>query len=554
MKKILLILLSGSLLISSCKKYLDINSDPDTPQQPDPTSVMLAMYPAAADAVQFDGMWLGGYTQMFHARSVGTTIDALNDFDKHGYNSFTADRAARYWRQAYYGLGKNLEYCISEGTRKKQWTVVGAAQALKVYIFLSTTNMHGEIIWSQAFNEDSIFFRYDNQDAVYRGLDSLSRVAIVNLSRGTEVDPASQPLSRGDYVYNGDPAKWTKFTYGLMARIYNALTSKAEYISQYADSVIKFTGLSMSSGADDFLIPHDASRNADANIFGTFRDNLSLVRQSDYIVRLLDGRVFTGANTIFANRDPRISHMLSASADTTNGNGGYRGAIAGSGDINNANVNTRIRVPVLWGDSLNANPGAANFAARPGKYLFQNKAVCPLMTYSEIQFMQAEAYLRKNNSASAYTAYRNGINGHFDFINRGAYPRSNVILYNTVSITAPQRATYLASGNVKQAAAALTLGDILQQKFIALWGWGFVETWVDQRKVHYTDTDPATPGIQIYSGMVVPTGSNLFVDNGGLFVQRVRPRYNSEYVWNIYRPAITNLSTFHVIPCWFSQP
>ena len=553
MKKILLILITGSLLISSCKKYLDINSDPDTPQNPDPTSVMLAMYPAAADAVQFDGMWLGAYSQMFHARSSTTALtDALTDFDRHGYNSFTADRAARYWRQAYYGLGKNLEYCISEGTRKTQWTVVGAAQALKVYMFLSTTNVHGEIIWNDAFKEDSIFFRYDNQDAVYRGLDSLSRVAIYNLSRGSEVNPATQPLSRGDYIYNGDAAKWTKFVYGLQARMYNALTSKPQYISQYADSVIKFTGLSMSSGADDFLIPHDASRNADANIFGTFRDNLSTARQSDYIVRLLDGRVFTGAFTNFANRDPRISHMLSASADTSNGNGGYRGSIAGSGDLNNANANTRIRVPVLWGDSLNANPGAANFAARPGKYLFQNKAVVPLMTYSEIQFMRAEAYLRKSNATSALTAYQNGIIGHFDFINRGSYPRSNVILYNTVPISAAQRATYLASGNVKQTAATLTLGDILQQKFIALWGWGFVESWVDQRKVHYTDIDPATPAIQIYSGMVVPTV--LFIDNGPLLVQRVRPRYNSEYVWNIYRPAITNLSTFHVIPCWFSQP
>ena len=550
MKKIFLILLASSFLVSSCKKYLDINSDPDTPQHPDPTSIMLAMYPAAADAVQFDGMWLGGYTQMFHAR---TTTDALNDFDKHGYNSFTADRAARYWRQAYYGLGKNLEYCISEGSKNGQWTVVGAAQALKAYIFLSTTNIHGEIIWNEAFREDSIFFRYDGQDVVYRGLDSLCKVAIANLTRSTEVNPSSQPLSRGDYIYNGDAAKWIKFVYGLRARIYNALTSKAEYLTQYADSVIKFTGLSFANGTDDFLIPHDASRNADANIFGTFRDNLSLIRQSDYIVRLLDGRVFTGAMNVFSNRDPRISHMLSASADTSNGNGGYRGAIPGSGDPNNANANTRIRAAVLWGDSLNANPGAANFAARPGKYLFQNKAVCPLMTYSEIQFMLAEAYLRKNNAASAYTAYLAGINGHFDFINRASFPRSNAVLFNTTIINAAQRSTYLLSGNVKQTSATLMLADIMQQKFIAMWGWGFVEAWVDQRKVHYTDIDPLTTQ-QIYSGLVVPTLSNIFVDNGGLLVQRVRPRYNSEYVWNIYRPAITNLSTFHVIPNWFSLP
>ena len=89
MKKILLILITGSLLISSCKKYLDINSDPDTPQNPDPTSVMLAMYPAAADAVQFDGMWLGAYSQMFHARSSTTALtDALTDFHLQIFNRY----------------------------------------------------------------------------------------------------------------------------------------------------------------------------------------------------------------------------------------------------------------------------------------------------------------------------------------------------------------------------------------------------------------------------------------------------------------------------------
>lgn len=549
MKKIFLILFSGMLLFSSCKKFLDINSDPDTPQTPDPTSVLLTQYAAAADAIQFDALWIGPYVQMFGARG---TADAQNDWDKHGYNGFTADRGARIWRQAYYGMGKNIEYCISEGKKKAQWDVVGAAEALKAYIFLCATNVHGEIIWNEAFIEDSIFFRYDNQDVVYRGLDSLCRDAIFQLNR-TDINTGALPLSRGDIVYNGDKARWTKFTYGLLARIYNAQVNKANYTTALADSVIKFTGLAMANGTDDFVIPHDASRNADANIFGTFRDNLATLRQSDYMVRLLDGRVFTGANNVFTNRDPRISHMLVASADTSNGNGGYRGSIPGQGDPNNANSNTRIRVPVCWADSLNANPGAANFAAAPGKYLFQNKAVFPLMTYSEIQFMRAEAYLRKGDRANAYTAYLNGINGHFDFINRTAYNRQNVALFNRLAISAAQRSTYLASGNVKPNAAALQLEDIMQQKVIALYGWGFVETWVDMRKVHYTDTDPLTSR-QVYSGMTVPTGSLLFIDNNSKFVQRIRPRYNSEYVWNIYRPAITNQSDFHVIECWFSQP
>jgi hypothetical protein len=505
--------------------------------------------------VQFDAIWLGEYTQMWNTR---LTTDAAVNWDRHGYDGFTADRGARIWRQTYFGLGKNLEYCIKEGKKNGQWDVVGAAEVLKAYMFLLATNVHGEIIWREAFNEDSLFFRYDNQDVVYAGLDSLIRDAIGYLSR-TDFNPNSQRLVRGDLVYGGNTANWRKFAYGLLARIYNAQINKPAY---KADSVIRFCDLSFANNTEDFLIPHDASRNADANIFGTFRDNLNTnggaaLRQSDFIVRLLDGRVFAGSN-IPANRDPRMRHMLGISADSSGTtNGGYRGSIPGQGDPNGAAANTRIRIPVLWGDSLNANPGAGNFANPPGKYLFHNKVVFPLMTYAEIQFMKAEAALRKGDPSTAFTAYQAGINGHFNFINRASYPRGNNVLFNQLPISATDRANYLAGANVKQSAGTLTLADIMQQKFIALWGWGFVENWVDQRKYHYRDIDPVT-GQQVYSGLIMPDviggAGNLFLDNGGKYVQRVRYRYNSEYVWNIYRPAISDRADFHVIECWFSQP
>lgn len=556
MKKILLIILFGSVSLMSCRKFLDINSDPDTPQNPDPTSVfppMLANIPGGGGArgtggVQFDALWIGSYIQFWHSRSSSNAVVAQADWDIHGHNGHTADRAAGIWRLTYFGVGKSMEYCISEGTKRGQWDVVGATQALKAYLFQTTTNYHGEIIYTDAFNEDSLFFRWDDQSVVYRGVDSLARLAIVNLNR-VDYEASSQRFTRGDIVHGAAGQatavdRWKKFAYGILARNFAALINKPTYS---ADSVIKYCDLAMASGADDFLIPFEGSRNEDANIFGTFRDNLTNLRQSDYIVRLLDGRVFTGS-TAPANRDPRLRHMLTLSrvADTTGSlNGGYRGVAPGVTAITGATV--------PWGDSLTANPGAGNFAAPAGKYLFQNKVVMPVMTYAEMQFMKAEAALRKNDAATAYTAYRNGINAHFDFINRTTFPRSNGVIYNQVPLSATERSNYLASGNVKQSAATLRLEDIMQQKFIAMWGWGFVETWVDLRKYHYTDMDPLT-GRQVYSGMVMP--ATLFVDNRGNtnYVHRVRPRYNSEYVWNIYLPVAANLSNYHVLENWFSKP
>jgi hypothetical protein len=79
---------------------------------------------------------------------------------------------------------------------------------------------------------------------------------------------------------------------------------------------------------------------------------------------------------------------------------------------------------------------------------------------------------------------------------------------------------------------------------------------MDMRRYHYLDTDPST-GSQIYVGFTKPT--NLDPDNNGHFVQRIRPRYNSEYVWNQYGLGkITPVSgldpAYQTIPLWVTCP
>jgi len=64
-----------------------------------------------------------------------------------------------------------------------------------------------------------------------------------------------------------------------------------------------------------------------------------------------------------------------------------------------------------------------------------------------------------------------------------------------------------------------------------------------------------TTGNQVYTDFVVPTGAGLYEDNAGKLVYRVRPRFNSEYVWNINelgRIGATQLD-YHTKEQWFSQ-
>jgi hypothetical protein len=536
--------------ISSCKKFLDINSDPDTPQQPDVSSVFPTQLANIPRGLQYDGRYVGRYIQNWLSFS-STASTANVNFDRMG---FTANNDANgdIWRQAYFGLGKNLDYIIETGKKKRQWDYVGAAYTLKAMMFQYCTDYHGEIVFKDAFKENTVQFKYDDQETVYKGIDSLCRLALQYLNNN-DYNISALRLVKGDFAYDGNVSRWIKLTNGILARNFHRITNKSNY---NADSVIYYCDRSLANNTDDFLIPFDASKNDDTNFFGTYRDNLTVFRQSNYIVKLLDGSILTGvpatAATAF-NRDPRLKHMLSASQDTTNGNGGYRGVDPGAGDV--GTLRTRVAVP--WADSVYTNPSSSVFSALYKKYIFGDKNVFPVMTSSEIQFMKAEAAFRKNDKATALTAYTAGINQHFDFINRGSFPRGNSVLFNTNTISAPQRAAYLASANVKTTAATLNLRDIMLQKYIALWGWGFFETWVDMRRYHYIDTEvEALTGspTQVYLGFTVP--ATLATENLSKLVYRVRPRYNSEYIWNrdeLLRIGALNID-YHTYEPWFSQP
>jgi hypothetical protein len=566
-KLIALGLIATMLGSVGCKKFLNVNSDPDTPQEPSNASVFPAMLAGIPRGFQYDARYVGKYDQIWLSNA---NVNA-DTYDRHGYAA-GSDNTGDIWRQTYYGLGKNLDYMIEQGIRKQQYDYVGAALALKAFMFQSATDYHGEIIFREAFKENTYYFHYDTQDVVYAGVDSITRLAVDYLSR----TDYTKTLALSDYVYKGDVNLWKKFCYGILARNFHRYSNKANYVSaHYADSVMKYTNpaIGMASVSDDFNVPFDATLNDNTNFFGPYRDNLSAFRQSNFIVKLLDGTTLAGSNAVFNNRDPRIKHMLSASYDTTNGNGGYRGVDPGIGDpysallaptsyaVNSTNwINSRKKVSTLWGDSTQANPSPGVFSDAVGKFLFKNKSVMPVMTYAEMQFLRAEAAFKMGDKPTAFTAYRAGINGHFDFINRnyGTYRGPAPSIYNGTAITTAERTTYLGSASVKQDPTSLTISDIMLQKYIALWGWGWVETWVDLRRYQYNViTDPATT-LPVYRNFQLPNqvGSSFFPDNLNKPAYRVRPRYNSEYVWNLeeLKKFGGDKADYHTYMPWFVLP
>ena len=531
MNKTATVLLAGVVSMSAaCHDFLDVNTNPNTPQSVSANLYLPPMLYWMATAPQYDGRFVGRYTQEWMLPN----STSLSTWDRMGYDP-GSDNGAEQWRDVYWSLGQNLIDMNAKATAEQRWDLLGVGLVLKAWGWQVLTDLHGDIIIKEAFDQSRTTFDYDSQDYAYQEVERLLDSAIVLLRRTDgAVDQAY--LAKGDHIYNGSRVKWLRFAHGLLALHLNHLSNKATYdpVRVMAEVDSSFTG-----NADDALMsyPGGSPDNLDRNFWGPTRDNISNYRQTQFIVNLMNGTAF-GGGTDSAAIDPRMTRILSPSPD-----GQYRGL-----DNN-----------VVGGGILSSSPqypmnfyGYVTRAAAlglPGRYLFADGAKIPVMTYAQLQFVKAEAAFWATNLAAARTAYINGISASIDFVNA----RNLDAGQTPTQITGTEKANFLADTNIVP--ATVTLSHIMSQKVIAQFGWGHNELWMDLRRYHYTDVDPVD-SVEVFRGYAPPT--NLYPDNGGLVVQRIRPRYNSEYVWNrtglAAIPGNGLASNYHTVEMWITQP
>lgn len=518
--------LAAALLLSStaCDDFLDVNTNPNGPETVTANLYLPPMLHWMATAPLYDGRFVGRYTQQWHFWAA-TTPTQVSTWDRMGYDA-TSDNGAQQWREVYWTLGQNLVDMNTKAAAEERWDLLGVGLILKAWGWQVLVDLHGPIIITEAFDATRFEFNYDTEEFAYQEVHRLLDSAIVLLARTDgAVDQAY--LARGDRMYNGDRAKWTRFAHGLKAMSLNHFSNKASYDPL---EVIAEVDLAFASNADDALQTYPGTQNDDINFWGRTRGNIQAYRQTEFVLGLMNGTAFGGVV------DPRMTRMLAPSPD-----GQYRG---GDIDLINGGLSTAL-IP----NNLHGYPGVDGLNL-PGRYIFDNRARIPVMTYSQLQFVKAEAAYRAGNFPVALQAYRNGVDAHITFVNARNLDNAQT----PTQISGAERTAFLAAPAIVPALATdLTLTQIMVQKYIAQWGWGHNELWMDMRRIGYTALDPVT-GTQVYPGFNLPT--NIFVDNGGATAQRIRPRYNSEYVWNrAALEAIGGLALdYHTVPLWITQP
>lgn len=549
------------LAVSSCTKKIDEayknpNAAVRQPVEvilPAMIGTMLGNGSGAANSFGLGGdvINVGRYIQYWNSYQSTTADNGGTAFDKMAGVSGSGTNTINIWGMYYFSQGANLNRIIDYGMEEQKWDFVGAAWALRAWGMLELTNQYGEAILKQSFDATRQQFDYDDQSLFYDSVRVTCHRALNFLSAtGGAMDPSK--FAASDFYFNkGDLNKWKKLVYGVLARSFAYIHNKGSYS---ADSVIKYANLSCATNADNNVLSfQNTGVTATKNYMGSARGNVNNagtgLRQSAYIANLMSGANALAFTGVF---DPRCWYLL-----RENNNGTFKGY--------SASFNTTHNPVLAVGDSSRSFLGTlyqttGSVSPEGGRHIWRDAAEFPIMTASEMQLLAAEAYLRKGLTTESRTAYINAISLSFDHL---------VDKYSTgipagKEITALNKAAYLADPAIVPATGAgMTLTRIMLQKYIALYGWGAHETWVDMRRYHYTtDLDPKT-GNPVYAGFIVPSGANLWAgpngtgSNNGKLVQRVRPSYNSEYLYDI--PALTSVGAYppgndyHTKEMWFSK-
>lgn len=489
---------------SSCKKWLDVNTDPTYPQETTAATLIAPITFRMADGLTYDNRTINFYTQATLGDGSGTSPNLYSlIWERHGFYQPLENIGERMWRTVYYDLGRNLEEMIAIGKEEGRTEYVGIGYAIKAWAYQMLTDMHGPIILDEAFTEGQLTFRYQNQSEVYERVRQWCDSSIRYLNLEPYLSSASQLAGySGDNIYQGNLARWIKFAHAVRAIQYGRLVNKPNFASQYADSVIKYVDLSFESVADDAKVRFRATNSNNSNPWGPRWGRFSSTyyfHAGAPVLRYMTGgmrgeyKVDTTGSV-----DPRLSRMLYRNVPVDSV---FRGALPTEGTAN-------VDVPAVLGLYLDGT--------YQGKFIFKDAASFPIISYSQLMFIKAEAAFIKGDLSMAYDSYRNGIVGSMNFVN--SY-NSAASVGDDALINETELANYMASSEVAHNLGELTLADIMGQKYVALWPWGSIEIWSDLRKHGYD--------LNVFKQFIPITNLEY-----GDYAYRLRPRYYSEYSWN----------------------
>jgi hypothetical protein len=391
--KLIVVLVAGSALVGTgCKKYLDVNTDPNNPLQVKEAQILSPV--EVTTSTNIVGGLYGTVTAYWMQQlSLNQASPSIESY------TITPVDANNTWNYFLYpNVFQNLNMMINQAEQKHNNEYAAIGKALYAYNLAITADMWGNVPYSQAFKIPAVMQpAYDKQEAIYTIIQQMLDSALYYIQQPAgKVQPGND-----DYMYGGDMDQWKKFVYTLKARYYLRLSKAPGHTAaQQAEQALLALEQGFDSNTDNALVAYPGSGQAENPWYMNTGDASGGVVMAQSFI-----------DSLVSRKDPRLAIFA------TKGNkGNYAGRRVGT-------------TPAADPDSFSV----------VNKFYAGNDASLYLATYSEALFIKAEAIFIKQGAAAATPFYEAAIAAHM----------------NMLGVPAPAQQTYINSKPALTAANAL---------------------------------------------------------------------------------------------------
>ncbi|MDB5202024.1 MAG: hypothetical protein JWQ27_1433 [Ferruginibacter sp.] len=214
-------ILSLSLFLGSCKKFMDVNENPNSPTDVPPALLLPTTQVGMANASS---------GELNRAASVLIQHNAGIASQQFSYDQFVLDGLGNNsWDyELFVGTINNLQIIIDK-TSATSPAYSGIAKIQMAYAYSLLTDLWGDVPYSQA-GQGTKFPqpRYDKQEDIYQGNTGLGITSIFDLVRAGIADLAKPsilvPGNADDMIYKGDLTKWRRAAYSMLLKFANTVS------------------------------------------------------------------------------------------------------------------------------------------------------------------------------------------------------------------------------------------------------------------------------------------------------------------------------------------
>ena len=404
MKSGIIIITISSILFSSCFK--DVNIDPTRTNDAGIGQILPGLEAQSAKNLGAIG-----------ARVTGCVIQQFVGLNNQpaGYSTYEIDEVTlnEFWRTGLYGGAmKDCADIMEKAKTLNAPYYSGISKLMMAFNLGLATSCWGDVPYTKAFGgEANLTPAYDAQAVVYDSIQSLLDQSIDDFKKpaGT-INPSTD-----DLIFKGDATKWLATARALKARYYMHLTKKDANAASKALSILLQGTILSNAAQPNFPFENTTNGSNPIASFGVQRPG-----------QLALGKPLT--DLLVLKSDPRLSR--------------YTRLVSGNYVVYSSTTPT-----MFWA---------------------QNSSPLPLISFTEVKFILAEAYLRTGDEPKALLELSNAIKASMELV--GLLPADYTTYLNT-------------NGNFTGLTTfAQKLNRIMEQKYIAMYAQGTFEAWVDYRR------------------------------------------------------------------------